>query len=169
MKNKLRLRCINGNATLRQSLGRDDMDPTTKKILKLLKEAERKRSELDREIENFRHTLEMVGALPIEQLSQELERAYVAKQPFAGMSLADTCKTILRDHRDRWLSKAQIEYMVFRGGYKSTAKDPKSSVGTTLQRLAKDGFCDPERKRGAEGNRYRYTVPVAEHLKDLDD
>src|SRR5579864_9235466 len=142
--NKLRLPCINGNVTLRQSLGRDDMDPTTKRLIKLLQEAERKRFEADREVQTLRQALEMAGAKPKEPLSDELEQGYVAKQAFAGMSLTDTCKTILRDHRDRWLSKAQIEYMVFRGGYKSSAKDPKSSVGTTLQRLAKDHFCEPE-------------------------
>lgn len=130
------------------------MDPSVKKLLKNLQELEFKRSVLGRDIDAIRRSLEMLG-LKVEDASHS-EGEYAARRPFKRVPLTEACLVVLKDHKEHWLTKSQIEYLIARGGYEFSAKDTGNSVDVTLRRLATAGKCEAERVRGSTGNRYRY-------------
>jgi hypothetical protein len=150
-----RLTCTNSIGTLVQVI---PVDATAQKLVKRMKDLESEKWRIDRELRAIRTALGVAGIKPgkFKDLSTTQELDYVTKQPFRNMTLRECCLLILRDHVDLWRSKAEIEYLISRGGYKFSTNDSKNSVGVTLQRLKDDGMCEVERVRGAHGNRYRW-------------
>ena len=149
------LTCTSSISTLVQE---NPVDSTAQKLVKRMKELESEKWRIDRELRALRTALGVAGIKPgkFKDLSTTQELDYVTKQPFRNRTLSECCLHILRDHVDLWLSKAEIEYLISRGGYNFSTKDSKNSVGVTLQRLKDDGRCEVERVRGAHGNRYRW-------------
>ena len=136
------------------------MDATTKALLKKLQDLERQRWRINREIEAIQTALKLAGITPTLHdafsVPDPNEWTYAHDQTFAQSQLNEACKQILKDYQGKWLTKAQVEYLVTRGGYKFATENTKNSVDVTLRRLAADGFCEAERVRGSRGNKYRF-------------
>lgn len=152
------LTCTNGIGTLVQ-----EVDATTNKLMKRLQEIETESARLRRERDAITTALAVAGIRPPAARQSILtykEIDYRQTQPFTQMTLTDACLKVLCDHSGEWMTKAQVEYLVVRGGYKFVTKDQKNSVGITLRRLV-----DPEigvevqRVRGSQGSTYRYVKP----------
>jgi hypothetical protein len=152
----------NSIGTLLQTCAGGNVDATTQKLVSKLAELERVRWNADREIRAINTALSLAGVKPgkIASATYPREHEYASSQVFAEMGLREACEKVLEDFEGQWLSKAEIEYLIARGGYPFTTKNSKNSVGITLQRLATEEFCEVERKRGATGNRYRFNRPV---------
>ena len=139
------------------------VDATTKSLLRQLRELEWEKIRTRRKIEAIHTALKLAGLKPdVSTLlggQDPQESEYFVKEPFAQTTLTQACEQVLKDYADIWLSKSQVEYLITRGGYKSTAKDSKNSVDVTLRRLAADGKCDVKRVRGSWGNTYRWISP----------
>jgi hypothetical protein len=147
------------------------LDATTKKLLgKLLefeqqikdieRQAESEIKELQHQADSIKASLRLVGIKPESRWEDdEAETEYALKQPFANLSLVDTCKRILDDFPDYLLTKSEVEYLAGRGGYKFSAKDSANSVDVTLRRLAQDGLCYVQKSRGPKGNTYSCQRP----------
>ncbi len=137
-----------------------EVDATAKTLLRQLQELEREDWRIRDKIKAIRTALGMAGIKPdagnIVWGQDSHEGEYAVKEPFAETTLTEACEQVLKDYADKWLTKTNVEYLITRGGYKSTAKDAKNSVDVTLRRIAEDGKCDVERTRGARGNRYRW-------------
>jgi hypothetical protein len=133
-----------------------DVDATGTKLMQQLENLERERGRISHQIDSIRLALSLAGIKPgkpkISPSSQEVE--YVSNKPFSEMSLPDACLKILKDHQTQWLSKAEIEFLIVRGGYKFSTKNSKNSVGVTLQRMKDEGKCDAQTVRGSRGNLY---------------
>jgi len=143
------LTCTNATGTFAQ------VDATAQKLVKRLDELRREQSRINREIQSIETALNVAGIKP-DKKHVSTEIGYVMTQPFTAVSLPEACLMILRDHREHWLSKGEIEYLIVRGGYKFATKDPKNSVGITLQRMKDEGRCDVQTVRGSRGNLYRW-------------
>ena len=136
------------------------VDATAKSLLRQLQELEREDWRIREKIKAIRTALGMAGIKPevgnVSWGQDSHETEYAVKEPFAETTLTEACEQVLKDYADQWLTKTNVEYLITRGGYKSTAKDAKNSVDVTLRRIAEYGKCDAERTRGARGNRYRW-------------
>jgi len=136
------------------------VDATAKSLLRQLQELEREDWRIREKMKAIHTALGLAGIKPeVGQVSwgqdpREIE--YAVREPFAETTLIEACEQVLKDYADQWLTKSNVEYLITRGGYKSSAKDAKNSVDVTLRRLAEDGKCDVKRVRGAKGNRYRW-------------
>jgi hypothetical protein len=138
------------------------MDETIGELVRKLRQLEIDRANLDADIQSIEKALELIGVKPPDDIETE-EREYVRKRPFRKMSLVDACLRVLKDSEYEWLTKSQVEYLVSRGGFESSAKDRKNSVDVTLRRLFSEGKCAME-SRGRLGNRYRHkklSLPTA--------
>jgi hypothetical protein len=160
------------NAISTVSIEDDDVDATARRLIERLKEISEQRGSLQREERSILTALAVAGVRPLGVLGKEwpgdLESTYASKAQFANKSLREACEIILKDQRGKWhfgppapgksqwLSKAQIEYLIVRGGYKFATSNSKNSVGITLQRMAEEGLIEVQRVRGQQGNRYRW-------------
>ncbi len=138
-----------------------DVDATTRALLERLEALGEMQAKINRERDAIMTALAIAGVRPpgkIESLPSTREATYQVKHSFADKSIRDACAIILKDHKGEWLSKAQIEYLVVRGGYKFETSDTMNSVGITLQRMADEGMCEVQRARGQHGNRYRWPL-----------
>jgi hypothetical protein len=140
------------------------VDATTKSLLRQLQELEREEWRIREKVRAIHTALKLAGIKPdIKTISSwaqdEHEAEYARQEPFAETTLTEACEKVLKDYGDKWLTKSQVEYLITRGGYKSSAKDAKNSVDVTLRRLAGDGRCDVKRVRGSRGNTYRWISP----------
>lgn len=149
-----------GTLQQNQHGGESGVDRTTKRLIDKLNKLERVRWNAVREIRSIRTALNIAGIAPREfrRYADIHKGEYAVQQSFASMGLKEACEKVLTDHNGQWLSRSEIEYLVVRGGYPFSTFNSKNSVGITLQRLATDGFCEVERKLGATGNRYRYSL-----------
>jgi hypothetical protein len=145
----------------------DKVDATARRLIERLKELSEQRGNLQREERSILTALAVAGVRPEGILGKEwpgeLESNYSNKAQFANKSLREACEIILKDHlknhrtdKTPWLSKAEIEYLIVRGGYKFATSNSKNSVGITLQRMAEEGLIEVQRVRGQQGNRYRW-------------
>ena len=161
----VRLTCTNSCSTLTHTEG--IVDATTKKLIGKLEELEMEQQRIDSQIKALRDALTLAGIrLDTDRLTEHWrEVSYSTEKPFIRMSLPDACEKVLSDHRDYWLSKSQIEYLIVRGGYRFSGNS-KNSVGVTLQRMIESGRILAQRMRGPQGNRYRWTG--AEERKETD-
>ena len=133
------------------------LDATAKKIVDELRSIESQVRALQKRASSLKEALEVAGLRPSEEdtlLSSGRESEYISKQPFLHLSLVDSCKRVLLDYEGQPLTKSHVEYLVRMGGGKFDTDDSKNSVGTTLLRLADARFCEVERNRGPEGNKY---------------
>jgi DNA-binding HxlR family transcriptional regulator len=140
------------------------VDATTKSLLRQLQELEREEWRIREKVRAIHTALKLAGIKPdVKTISSwgqdEHEAEYARQEPFAETTLTEACEKVLKDYADKWLTKSQVEYLITRGGYKSSAKDAKNSVDVTLRRLAGDGRCDVKRVRGSRGNTYRWISP----------
>lgn len=158
MHPKNRLTSTNSIDTVLHAVIGESVDATAKRLLAKQDELERTRWRIDQELRAVRMALNLAGVRPSDY-TDKLDRHevdYIAEQAFQKTTLGEACEKILKDFKDQWLNKSQIEYLITRGGYQFSAKDSKNSVGVTLQRLADNKKIDVERTRGASGNRYRW-------------
>jgi hypothetical protein len=139
----------------RQDIGENEMDATTKTLLAKLHELERQKWAIGRDIDAINRTLALAGVKPPTGTTRNHEIQYVVNQPFAKLLLTDACLSVLRDYGPQWLSVAEVEFLIARGGYPFATADAKNSVSVSLRRLAEQGKCEVERVRGSHGNRYR--------------
>jgi hypothetical protein len=146
------LTCTNKRTIM--TVGAEKVDLVTKRLVDRLNEIERQKLALDREAESITTALEIAQVRPKQDPLEVQESRLAVSQPFAGMSLVETCKTILESYAGQELTKTQVEYLAVRGGYKFSTADPKNSVQVTLRRLADDGYCKSTHIRGRSGNRY---------------
>jgi hypothetical protein len=132
------------------------VDETVKTLISTLAALESEIATRQRDIEAIKRALAIVGVKPDSWTGENprAEKQYVRSQPFAAMSLSDACLKILQDQPGEWFSKKQVEYLLERGGYESSAKDPTNSVEVTLRHIADSGRCSVNRQRGSAGNRY---------------
>lgn len=147
------------------------VDATTKNLLRQLRELESENWRTREKIRSIHTALKLAGVKPdVSTLlggQDRHESDYAVREPFAETTLIQACEQVLKDYGDNWLTKSQVEYLITRGGYKSSAKDAKNSVDVTLRRLAGDGKCDVKRVRGSRGNTYRWISPeVKEEPKE---
>jgi hypothetical protein len=158
MRLKKRLTCTNEYATLQHWRAESDVDATAKKLVEKVNRLEDERFRINQEIHGIITALRAVGVNPTKYnaFPDAHETEYHMRQVFASTTLTQGCQRILQDHKDQWLTKSQIEYLIARGGYQFSAKDATNSVAVTLQRLANSGKCNVERVRGSLGNRYRW-------------
>jgi len=133
-----------------------EMDATVKKLLKRRSELEMQRMRVSIDISTIDRALMMAGIRLSPEITRGMESEYRNKHPFRDMSLTDACLKVLRDHEGDALTKAQVEYHIAVGGYVSSAKDRRNSVGITLRRLAESGLCAVQRAKGAHGNIYSH-------------
>ena len=114
--------------------------------------------------------LKLAGITPeistIASAEDTRETEYAWREPFKEGTLTEACERVLQDYSSKWLTKSQVEYLITRGGYRSTAKDAKNSVDVTLRRLAENGKCDAKRVRGSRGNTYRWISPPVEEKQE---
>jgi hypothetical protein len=149
----------------------DKVDATARRLIERLKELSEQRGNLNREERSILTALAVAGVRPQGVLGKEwpgdLENTYTREAQFADKSLREACEIILKDqlknhrqsptlHRSQWLSKAEIEYLIVRGGYKFATSNSRNSVGITLQRMAEETLIEVQRVRGQQGNRYRW-------------
>jgi hypothetical protein len=136
----------------------ESVDATTRKLLRRLEQIEMEQARLRIEHQAITTALGVAGvALQgfTGEVSAQVESEYEGRQPFAKDSLTDACLRVLRDHAGAWLTKAQVEYMVVRGGYKFSTANPKNSVKITLHRLAHSVPPRCEVQSNKQGNQYR--------------
>ena len=152
---EMRLTCNSAFVTLLHDTD-VDMDATLKKLVKKLDELQVQRMRIAREIDAINTALKSLGLKPKPMNMDAHEALYVQQKPFTGTTLPEACKMVLKDYRDRWLTKGQIEWLVVRGGYNFAAKDSVNSIHVTLQRLATEGSILSERVKGSRGNKYRF-------------
>jgi hypothetical protein len=153
------------------SIEDDKVDATARRLIERLKELSEQRGSLNREERSILTALAIAGVRPQGILGKEwpgeLESTYSSKAQFANKSLREACEIILKDHlknhridpalhKTQWLSKAEIEYLIVRGGYQFATSNSKNSVGITLQRMAEEKLIEVQRVRGQQGNRYRW-------------
>ena len=158
----------------------DKVDATARRLIERLNELAEQRGNLNREERSIMTALAVAGVRPQGILGKEwpgdLESTYRSKTLFANKSLREACEIILKDqlknhrssptiHKSQWLSKAEIEYLIVRGGYKFATSNSKNSVGITLQRMAEEKLIEVQRVRGQQGNRYRWPLPYEEVKK----
>ena len=155
---------LTGTNTYR-TLGRNEkecleVDPTARTLLRQLQELEREEWRIREKVRTIHSALKMAGIKPdvtaVSWGQDEHEAEYARKEPFSETTLTEACEQVLKDYADKWLTKSQVEYLITRGGYKSSAKDAKNSVDVTLRRLSEGGKCDAKRVRGSRGNTYRW-------------
>jgi hypothetical protein len=164
---------VSMNDTNVSSEERSKVDATTRKLVLRVQELELQKTSIDRELRALMTALSVAGIKPshnlgtmelkggfYDQLPTPEESAYISKQLFADMSLRKCCEIVLREHKQKWLSKAEIEYLIVRGGYAFSTTNSRNSVGITLRRMSAEGICEVQRARGAMGNRYRYRQPA---------
>jgi hypothetical protein len=135
-----------------------EMDATAKKLVEKMAELQREIAQLQRQSNSISTALEAIG-MRVEDddpFSQPSDAAYAESRPFTHTSLVVACKTILRDHKNKSLTKTQVEYLAAIGGYPFATDDAKNSVDVTLRRLAEQGLCEVDRTRGPAGNQYRW-------------
>jgi hypothetical protein len=137
------------------------MDATIKKLVERNSYVHREIAKLQREADSIKVALESIG-LRSKDFDDAWDRSpreavYAEKQIFAGMTLVDTCKRILRDFPHACFTKNEIEYLAAMGGYPFSTKDAANSVDVTMRRIAKDGLCEVHRRKGPEGNVYCIT------------
>ena len=164
MPEKYRLTSTNGYRTIvRVEKEPRKVDATTKSLLRQLRELESENWRTREKIRSIHTALKLAGVKPdVDTLlggQDGHESGYAVRVPFAQTALIEACEQVLKDYGDIWLTKSQVEYLITRGGYKSSAKDAKNSVDVTLRRLAADGKCDVKRVRGSRGNTYRWISP----------
>lgn len=160
----------NTNSIGTVSVEGDRVDATARRLIERLRELAEQRGSLNREERSILTALAVAGIRPEGILGKEwpgdLESSYSSKAQFANRSLREACEIILKDQLknspSQWLSKAEIEYLIVRGGYKFATNNSKNSVGITLQRMAKEDLCEVQRVRGQQGNRYRW---LSEEIK----
>jgi hypothetical protein len=138
----------------------NDMDATALKLVQRLSELNEQQSRISLERKAILTALEIAGVKPQGPLtgqSSSEETRYRTSGAFKGRSLPASCETVLKDQKDRWFSKSEIEYLIVQGGYEFSTGNSKNSIGITLQRMAKEGLCEVQRVRGGQqGNRYRW-------------
>ena len=146
---------------------KDKVDVTTKRLMKQRRELEMERSKLTRDIESIDRALTLAGIKPDKDTGAwMMEADYAVRQIFKDMRLKDACLKILQDLPKVWFTKAQIEYMLVRGGCEFATEASKNSVDVTMRRLADQGLCMAERTRGSEGNRYKANEAEQEERDD---
>lgn len=136
------------------------MDATAKKLVEKMRDIQRQIATLQRQSSALSSALESIG-MGVEDdsddpFSESSDLKYARESPFTDTTLVATCKKILFDHSGKGMNKNQVEYLAAIGGYRFNAEDSVNSVAVTLQRLADAGFCEVERQRGPEGNKYRF-------------
>ena len=136
---------------------RKDVDATVKKLVDKLQELELQKHRLNLDIDSIKRALSMLGIEPPSMQAGVRELQYVMRQAFRDVRLTDACLTILQDAEGEWMTKAQVEYLLVRGGYRSTAKDWKNSVDITLRNLADKNLIEANRAMGRNGNKYRFS------------
>ena len=134
------------------------MDATAKKLVEKMRDIQKQLGSLQRQSYALESTLEAIGMRIEDDVPWEdsWDIKYAKDSPFARTTLVATCKQILIDHVGKEMTKSQIEYLAAIGGYQFDAEDSKNSVDVTLRRLAEGGFCDVDKQRGPEGNKYVY-------------
>jgi hypothetical protein len=167
---KKRLTCNNTNCYTVPVEG-SDVDATTRKLIERLDELSKQQGSINRERAAILTALAVAGVRPEGIMGKEwpgeLEGRYRSNTTFANKSLREACEIILKDqlkdyrsspmqHKSQWLSKAEIEYLIVRGGYRFATSNSKNSVGITLQRMAEEDVIEVLRVRGQQGNRYRW-------------
>jgi len=138
-----------------------EMDATAKKLVEKMAEIQTQMAKLQRQSNSLTAALEAIG-LRLEDddpFSQPTDATYAETLPFTRTSLVAACKRILMDHRTKFLTKSQVEYLAAIGGYPFATDDAKNSVDVTLRRLAEQGLCQVERARGPAGNQYCWKGP----------
>jgi hypothetical protein len=136
------------------------MDATAKKLVEKMRDIQKQIGALQRQSYALSSALEAIG-MRIEDddpFSESSDERYAKETPFAHTSLVETCKKILTDHMGKEMTKNQVEYLAAVGGYRFNAEDSVNSVAVTLQRLAESEFCEVDRQRGPEGNKYRFST-----------
>jgi hypothetical protein len=134
------------------------MDATAKKLIEKMADIQRQIGELRRQSYALSTALEAIG-MRVEDddpFCDPSDAEYAQNRPFAHTTLVAACKRILRDHRGKTLTKTQVEYLAAIGGYQFETDDSKNSVDVTLRRLADVGFCEVDRQKGPEGNKYLF-------------
>ncbi len=135
------------------------MDATHRRIVDTLIKLQQEIMQLNRKANAIKETLQIIDLRPNyeDEIFQTKDEEYAEEQPFASLTLVETCRRVLIDHEGKSLTKSQVEYLASMGGYKFSAEDPRNSVSITLQRLADDGFCLVDAKMGPKGNSYMWT------------
>lgn len=173
MKNKTKnhLTCTNEYRIIgHESKEPIEVDATTRTLLRQLQELEREEWRIREKARAIRTALGLAGVAPslstIAWAQDTHEAEYARREPFAESALTEACERVLQDYSEKWLTKSQVEYLITRGGYRSTAKDAKNSVDVTLRRLTENGKCDAKRVRGSRGNTYRWISPAVEEKQE---
>jgi hypothetical protein len=171
MHAKKRLTCTNEYRIIGQKSKEPiEVDATTRALLRQLQELEREEWRIREKTRAIRMALKLAGITPeistIASAEDTQETEYARREPFTEVTLTEACEQVLKDYSQKWLTKSQVEYLITRGGYRSTAKDAKNSVDVTLRRLAENGKCDAKRVRGSRGNTYRWISPPVEEKKE---
>jgi hypothetical protein len=156
LKNVLLCAYATGALSIREH---DDVDATTKKMLKRMEEIDALSSALREERDHITSALLAVAyepskAAPVAYSRKETE--YAMRKPFRNTSLTDACLKVLKDHFEEWLDKNQVEELVARGGYESKAEHTTNSIHVTLRRLTVDGYCESHSGRGSRTTKYRF-------------
>lgn len=173
MPKKICLTSKNSTLTILNESGvTQNVDATAKRLLNQLRDLERESWRISEKIRAIQMALKLAGVRPATSdflgAPDAKEAEYAVRQPFAELKLTDACEQVLKDYAERWLTKSQVEWLIARGGYKSSAKDPKNSVEMTLRRIAADNRCEVERVRGSHGNRYKWILRSPRH-EDKED
>lgn len=137
----------------------DDLDATANKMLLRLKEIDALTRALQDERSRITAALLSVAyhAVPDPSPTKGPEETdYLLGKPFRRMSLTDACLRVLREHRDEWLDKNQVEYMLVAGGYEFKTKRATNSVHVTLRRLVQDGYCESYDGKGSRAAKLRF-------------
>jgi hypothetical protein len=147
------------------------VDATARRLVQRLDELAEQQSRINRERQAIVTALEVAGVKPDDGMFKGMglpgmkESRYMSNGTFANKSLPVACEIVLKDHKDQWLSKTEIEYLIVRGRYKFATSNSKNSVGITLRRMAEEGLCEVQRVRGQQGNRYRWPSEAAAKKK----
>lgn len=150
----------------------ESVDATTRKLLRRLEQIEMEQARLRIEHQAITTALGVAGVVLqgfTGEVSTQIENEYEGRQPFAKESLTDACLRVLRDQAGMWLTKAQVEYLVTRGGYKFSTGNPKNSVKITLRRLAHAASPRCEVRASKQGNQYRSIEATEERRNDITE
>jgi len=137
----------------------DDLDATTKKMLKRMEEIDALSKALREERDHITSALLAVAYEPSQggrAAYSVKETEYAMRKPFRNASLTDACLKVLKDHFEEWLDKNQVEELVAQGGYESKAEHTTNSIHVTLRRLTVDGYCESHSGRGSRTTKYRF-------------